>query len=80
MAIEMKQEAMKSPAKSIFPGNIAMVRATVASIAPIILAVSAKAPARMKIQSMRRTFLLPAPSENTEMRSSMVFPLLIINA
>ena len=80
MAIEMKQEAMKRPAKSIFPGNIAMVRATVASIAPIILAVSAKAPARMKIQSMRRTFLLPAPSENTEMRSSMVFPLLIINA
>ena len=73
--IEMKQEAMNSPAKSSFPGNILSARFTVASIAPISLAVAAKAPARTKIHIIRSTFLLPAPSEKTAILCSNVFPL-----
>ena len=66
--IEMKQAVKKSPAKSIEPGITRRVRFTVASIAPISLAVCANAPARMKIHTIRRTLELPAPSENSSIR------------
>ena len=65
MDIEMKQAARKSPARISFPGRIIKVRFTVASTLPMALAVEAKAPARMKIQIISRTFLSPAPEENT---------------
>ena len=71
-AIDMKQEARKSPAKRSFPGSSCRVMFTVASIAPISLAVVAKAPARMKIHIIRSTFLCPAPSENTFTLSSIL--------
>ena len=70
IAIEMKQEARKRPTYIIDGGRIASVTLTVASIAPISFAVSAKAPARMNIQSMRRTFFCPAPCEKTAILSS----------
>ena len=80
IAIEMKQEAMNKPTKSIEGGRICNVAATVASIAPISLAVSANAPARMNIQSISRTFLCPAPCENMAILSSIEAFLLIISA
>ncbi len=80
IAIEMKQEAMNSPTNSIEGGRIFNVAATVASIAPISRAVSANAPARMKIQSISRTFLCPAPCENMLILSSIGAFLLIIKA
>ena len=46
MESEIKQAAIKSPGRSIFVGRIFMVRFTVASIAPMLLAEAAKAPAR----------------------------------
>ena len=73
--IEMKQDARKSPAKRNFPGSIFSVILTAASMAPISFAVEAKAPARMKIHIISNTFLLPAPWENMEMRSSNEYPL-----
>ena len=73
--IEMKQAARKRPANSSFPGNILRARLTVASIAPISLAVVAKAPANTNIHIIRSTFLFPAPSENIAILCSNVFPL-----
>ena len=73
-AIDMKQDARKSPANSSLPGSNCRVMFTVASIAPISFAVVANAPARMNIQIIRRTFLCPAPCENMFILSS-IFPL-----
>ena len=70
--MEMKQDARKSPANSSLPGNSCRVMFTVASMAPISLAVVAKAPARMKIHIIRSTFLCPAPCENMLILSSTV--------
>ena len=67
--IEMKQAVKKSPAKSIEPGMTRKVKFTVASMAPISLAVCAKAPARMNIHTISRTLELPAPSEKISIRS-----------
>jgi hypothetical protein len=64
MDMDMKHAARNRPAYSILPGSILKARLTVASMAPISLAVEAKAPARTKIHIIRSTFLLPAPSEN----------------
>ena len=50
---EIKQAARKSPANSILPGNSVSERLTVASIAPITLALWAKAPARINIQIIK---------------------------
>ena len=61
---EMKQAAMNIPANSKLSGRMCSVRLTVASMAPICLALCAKAPARMKIHIIRRIFLLAAPTEN----------------
>ena len=61
---EMKQAAINIPASSRLSGRICRVRLTVASIAPICLALCAKAPARMNIHIIRRIFLLAAPTEN----------------
>ena len=71
-AIEMKQAARNSPAKRSLPGSSCKVMLTVASIAPISFAVVAKAPARIKIQIIRSTFLCPAPCENIVTLSSIL--------
>ena len=61
---EMKQEARKMPANKRLSGRIWSVRFTVASMAPICLALCAKAPARMNIHTISMIFLLEAPTEN----------------
>ena len=61
---EMQQAAMNIPANNKLSGRICNVRLTVASMAPICLALCAKAPARMNIQIISRMFLLAAPTEN----------------
>ena len=61
---EMKQEAIKMPANNKLSGRMCKVRFTVASMAPISLALCAKAPARIKIQIISMIFLLEAPTEN----------------
>ncbi len=71
IAIDIKHEAKNRPANSIFGGSIAIVAETVASMAPICLAVSAKAPARINIHSISSTFLCPAPLENIAILSSI---------
>ena len=48
--MEMKQAARNKPANSMFPGRSINERLTVASMAPMILAEWAKAPAKMNIQ------------------------------
>ena len=65
---------IKSPAKRNWVGRIANVRLTVASTAPMALAEEAKAPARMKIHTMRSMFLCPAPLENSVIRSDSLIP------
>lgn len=79
MAMEMKQDARNRPASSIFGGRMANVADTVASIAPISLAVWANAPARMKIHSMRSTLSWPAPREKVAILLS-IGPFLLINS
>ena len=64
MESEMKHAAIKIPASSRLSGRILRVRFTVASIAPICLALWAKAPARMNIHIINMIFLLLAPTEN----------------
>ena len=61
---EIKQAAINIPASSRLSGRICNVRLTVASIAPICLALCAKAPARINIHIISRIFLLAAPTEN----------------
>ena len=63
MESEMKQAARKMPASSRLSGSRRSVRLTVASMAPISLALWANAPARMKIQIISMMFLLAAPME-----------------
>ena len=74
MDMEMKHAARKRPAYRSLPGSILRARFTVASIAPISLAVAANAPASTNIHIISSTFLLPAPSENVAILSSMVLP------
>lgn len=57
----MKQAARKIPAANRLPGRMDIARFTVASTAPIALAVWAKAPARMKINTISMILLLAAP-------------------
>ena len=75
MHSETIQAEIKSPAKRNWVGRIASVRLTVASTAPIALALEAKAPARIKIHTMRSMFLCPAPLENSVIRSLSLIPL-----
>ena len=69
IAIEMKQAVTKSPASSQRAGTAASIIETVASTAPMLRAVSAKAPASRKIQIISSTFGCPAPRENAARRS-----------
>ena len=75
MESEMKQAARKMPASSRWSGSRRSVRFTVASMAPISLALWANAPARMKIQIISMIFLLAAPMEYCSMRSFRLSPL-----
>ena len=77
MDMEMKQEAMKSPAYISFPGRICRAMLTVASIAPISLAVAAKAPARTNIHIISITLLFPAPLENVSIFFSRLLSLVM---
>ncbi len=58
---DMKQAARKSPAKSMLPGKSFNAKSTVASMAPMLFAVLAKAPARMNIHIMSIICPVPAP-------------------
>ncbi len=72
MASEMKHDARNSPGSSILSGIMRRVKFTVASIAPMLLAAPANAPARMKIHIISIIVWLPAPAENSFIRSSRV--------
>ena len=61
MAREIKHETRKNPHSSKFPGMRFLATRTVASTAPMALAVPAKAPARMKIRHMIMILLSPIP-------------------
>ena len=52
------------PVANRFSGSSDIVRLTDASTAPIALAVSAKAPARMKIKTISMMLLFAAPRQN----------------
>ena len=80
MDIEMKQAAMNIPANRRLGGRTLRVRSTVASMAPISLAVSANAPARTNIHIISSTLWFPAPEEKTEIFSSKFFPLVMHRA
>ena len=73
--IEIKQAARKIPAASRLPGRIDIARFTVASTAPIALAVWAKAPANIKIRTISIILLLAAPRQNCSIRLDSFPPL-----
>ena len=77
---EMKQDARKTPASSRLSGSSISVKFTVASIAPMAFADWAKAPARMKIQSISMMFLLAAPDEYCRTRSLRLNPFVVATA
>ena len=66
---EVTHAAKNRPASANRAGSRCKVRSTMALAAPISLALAAKAPASMKIQTMSNRFLLPAPEEKTATRS-----------
>ena len=71
---EIKHAAKNSPGNSMLAGNRRKVRLTVASIAPILLAAVAKAPASTKIHIISMIFSSPAPREKMLIRSrSLIF-------
>ena len=72
--MEMKQAAMKIPAARRLPGKRDMARFTVASTAPISLAVWAKAPAKMKMSTMSMMLLFAAPRQNCSTRAWSIPP------
>ena len=80
MESEMKQEAMKSPGSRKEEGRKLRMVLTVASIAPMLLAPWAKAPASTKIHIIRRILLSAAPWENCRIRSSRRTPRVISSA
>ena len=73
--MDMKQAARKIPAANRLPGRMDIARFTVASTAPIALAVWAKAPARMKINTISMILLLAAPRQNCSIRLLNLPPL-----
>ena len=74
---DIKHAAKNKPGSSMLAGNNRKVRFTVASIAPILLAVVAKAPARTKIHIINMIFSSPAPREKILMRSRNLIFLVI---
>ena len=72
---DTKHDAMNIPHSIIFMGTKLRVRFTVASIAPICLAVAAKAPARMKMRIIVMISSFAAPLASTAKRYSMLLPL-----
>ena len=73
--MDMKQAARKIPAANRLPGRMDIARFTVASTAPIALAVCANAPARMKINTISMILLLAAPRQNCSIRLLNLPPL-----
>ncbi len=73
--MEIKQAARKIPVANKLPGRMDIARLTVASTAPIAFAVWAKAPARMKINTISIILLLAAPRQNCSIRLLSFPPL-----
>ena len=73
--VEMKQAVMKIPVARRFPGKIERAKLTVASMAPIDLAVWAKAPANTNIKTMSMILLLAAPRQYCSIRLLSFPPL-----
>ena len=67
-----KHAVTNMPGKSKDSGKSDRVMDTVASIAPMVLALLANAPAKMKIHTIYKRFLFPAPLEKWLMLSLMV--------
>ena len=63
IASDMKQEARNKPGNMAEAGNHRSAMFTVASMPPMDLALDAKAPAIMNIQSINNKLLSPAPLE-----------------
>ena len=80
MEIEMKHEAMNSPASIMLPGRSDRVRFTVESMLPMSLAEEAKAPAITKIHSISIRLPVLAPRVKCEMRSFRVAPVVVVMA
>ena len=72
--IEVRHAAMNRPANAKLVGRMRSVRSTIAPAAPISFAVAAKAPANIKIQTISRSFGLPAPCEKIDIRSPNGIP------
>lgn len=71
---DMKHAAMNIPANNRLLGSICSVRFTVASMAPMLLADWANAPAKIKIQIINIIFPFEAPAEKCTIRSFNVLP------
>ena len=80
METEMKQAEMKIPGIISCVGSVCSARATVASIAPMLLAREAKAPARMKIHIIYNTLALAAPREKISIRFDRLIPWVVTTA
>ena len=80
MLSETKQAATNNPASTSCAGRKESVRFTVASTAPISLAVEAKAPARMNIHIISMILSLAAPRVRTAMRSLTLLPRRMLSA
>ena len=65
---EIKQAAMNIPVANRLLGKMDIAKLTVASTAPISLAVWANAPARIKINTISMILLLAAPLQNCSIR------------
>ena len=74
---DMTHAAKNTPAANTLPGKMAKVKLTVASTAPMALAVWAKAPAKMKISTISMMLELAAPLQNSSMRLCSEPPLLM---
>ena len=72
MAVPIKAEITNTPAARKWTGTTLSPRFTVESTPPMALATVEKAPARMKMMSMVKTFSLAAPLAKTANFSSML--------
>ena len=68
------------PAAKMLPGKIDSVKLTVASTAPMALAVCANAPARIKIKIINMMLGLAGPLQNSSMRRCKLPPRLMATA
>ena len=77
---DITHAAKNTPAARMFPGKMESVKFTVASTAPMALAVCANAPASTKITTISIMLVLAAPLQKSSMRLCRFPPLLIHTA